>query len=95
MARVDVATFLRHVEREIEGIEVFCSPNTLDNAEEALLQEDALLRDVVGVNELFHIKESAWGWQVTKVPYNFGLGVLPWKQKMMRPYNPALPEIGS
>ena len=59
MAQEDVSTFLRHVEEEIEGIKVFCLANTLVNAEEALLQSDALLRDVVAFTELFHTEESA------------------------------------
>ena len=53
MAQEDVSTFLRHVEEEIEGIEVFCLANALENAEEALLQADAPLRDVVAFTELF------------------------------------------
>ena len=59
MAQEDVSTFLRHVEEEIESIEVFCLANTLVNAEEALLQSDALLRDIVAFTELFHTEESA------------------------------------
>ena len=59
MAQEDVSTFLRHVEEEIEGIKVFCLANTLVNAEEALLQSDALLRDIVAFTELFHTEESA------------------------------------
>ena len=59
MAQKDVSTFLRHVEEEIEGIEVFYLANTPENAEEALLQADALLRDVVAFTELFHTEESA------------------------------------
>ena len=55
MAQEDVSTFLRHVE-EIEGIEVFCLANTVVNAEEALLQADALLRDVVVWR--CHVRES-------------------------------------
>ena len=58
MAQEDVSTFLRHVEEEIEGIQVFCLSNTLENAEEALLQADALLRDVVAFTELFSTQES-------------------------------------
>ena len=44
--------------KKIEGIEVFCSTNALDNAAEALLQVDALLRDVVAFSELFHTEDS-------------------------------------
>ncbi len=55
----DARTFLRHVDEEIEAIEVFCLANTLENAEEALLQADVLLRDVVAFTELFHTEESA------------------------------------
>ena len=58
MAQENVATFPRHVEEKIEGIEVYCSTNTLDNAVEALLQVDALLRDVVAFSELLRIEES-------------------------------------
>ena len=54
----DPSTFLRHFEEEIEGIKVFCLENTLENAEEALLQADVLLREVVTFIELFHIEES-------------------------------------
>ena len=39
-------------------MEVFCSTNTLNNAVEALLQVDALLKDVAAFSELFHIEES-------------------------------------
>ncbi len=59
MVQEDVSTFLRHAEEEIEGIKVFCLANTLENAEEALLQADAFFRDVVAFTELFHTVESA------------------------------------
>ena len=38
---------------------------------------------------------TTWGRQVTKVPYSFGLGVLPWKQEMMMRLYKELPEICS